>query len=167
MGLKQWAIAVATGLVLFATGWLAGRLGRPTVQEGSTRVLLNSDTLVVRTALHIDKPELVVARVTDTLLVAVTDTVRLRDTIYLHLPREEKLYEGTDYRAQVSGYRPELDWIEVFPETKTITNDFVTSAKSKRWGIGMQLGGSVTYSNGLAKLFPYVGIGISYNLIMF
>lgn len=160
-------MAVAAGLVLLAAGWVAGRCSRPAVPEGSVRVLARTDTMVVRTSLHIDKPKPLAVRVTDTLLVAVTDTVRMRDTVYLRVPREEKVYEDEDYRAQISGYKPELDWIEVFPKMETITNDFVTSARPKRWGIGVQAGYGAHLDAGEVAFTPYIGIGISYNLIMF
>lgn len=167
MEVKQWAIAVATGLVLLASGWLAGRRSRPAVPESSVRVLARSDTMVVRTSLRIDKPVPLTSRVMDTMLVAVSDTMRLRDTVYLRLPREEKIYQGDDYRAQVSGCLPELDWIEVFPKTKTITTDFVTTTRPKRWGIGIQAGYGAHLDAGEVAFTPYIGIGISYNLIMF
>lgn len=167
MEVKHWAIAVATGLVLLAAGVVAGRCSRPAATGGSVRVLARTDTMVVRTSLRIDKPVPLTSRVTDTMLVAVSDTVRLRDTVYLRIPREEKVYEGEDYRAQVSGYRPELDWIEVFPEKMVVTSNFAVTSARKRWGIGLQAGYGAYLGAGKVAFSPYIGIGISYNILSF
>ena len=46
------------------------------------------------------------------------------DTAFVEIPVpvEVKTYADSTYRAQVSGYRPSLDWIEVYQRTQTITN---------------------------------------------
>ena len=72
-------------------------------------------------------------RIVDTMLVAVTDTVHLNDTVYLSLPRETKLYGDSTYTAQVSGYRPELDWVKVYPQ-KTVVTRTISVGSRKRWG---------------------------------
>ena len=78
-------------------------------------------------------------RIVDTMLVAVTDTVHLNDTVYLSLPRETKLYGDSTYTAQVSGYRPELDWVKVYPQ-KTVVTRTISVGSRKRWGLGLQAG---------------------------
>lgn len=150
-------------LALFALGgYLVGRRFLRPVQAAE---IARTDTLRVRDTVIIDRPVPVTIRTADTLLVAVSDTVRVRDTVYVSLPREERVYEGDDYRAQVSGYRPALDWIEVYPETRIVTN--AASAPAKRWGIGIQAGYGAYVSEGQARLAPYVGVGVSYDLIRF
>jgi len=63
--------------------------------------------------------------------------------------------------AWVSGYRPRLDSLQIFPRTvyRTVTNDIyhTITPKKKRWGIGLQVG--YGYPNGW-----YVGVGVGYNL---
>ena len=78
-------------------------------------------------------------RIVDTMLVAVTDTVTVGDTVYLSLPQETKVYGDSTYTAQVSGYRPELDWVEVYPQTEVVTRNIFVDSR-KRWGIGLQAG---------------------------
>lgn len=62
----------------------------------------------------------------DSILVPITipaDTVFMpSDTIFIYLEREQKYYKGKNYEAWVSGYQPQLDKINVFNETKIITN---------------------------------------------
>ena len=106
----------------------------------------------------------------DTLLIsppmAPLLTIQLRDTICIGdtvVHREQAYYEDSLYRAWVSGYRPRLDSLVVFPKTvyQTMTNDIyhTITPKKKRWGLGLQVG--YGYPSGI-----YVGGGISYNLFM-
>lgn len=86
------------------------------------------------------------------------DTIHIGDTV---VKREMVVYQDSLYKAWVSGYRPRLDKLEIYPRTitHTITNDIYHPAKNRRWGIGLQVG--YGYPTG-----AYVGIGVSYNLFM-
>lgn len=44
------------------------------------------------------------------------------DTVFIYIAREQKYYKGKNYEAWVSGYQPQLDRINVFNDTKVITN---------------------------------------------
>lgn len=93
------------------------------------------------------------------LLIKLTDTIRIGDTV---VHREQAYYEDSLYRAWVSGYRPRLDSLQVFPRTvtNTVTNDIYHTIKVKdrrRWGLGLQAG--YGYPGGW-----YVGVGMSYNI---
>lgn len=92
------------------------------------------------------------------LVFRLTDTMRIGDTVVY---REQAYYEDSLYRAWVSGYRPRLDSLMVFPKTvyQTVTNEIYHTIvhKKKRWGLGLQIG--YGYPCGW-----YTGIGISYNL---
>jgi hypothetical protein len=87
-----------------------------------------------------------------------SDTIHIGDTV---VQREQAYYEDSLYRVWVSGYRPRLDSLMVFPRTvyQTVTNDIYHTIvpKKKRWGLGLQFG--YGYPSGI-----YVGVGISYNL---
>ena len=95
------------------------------------------------------------------------DTVRFttleRDTVFVDVPIERRVYEEDSlYRAVVSGWHPSLDTLMVYPKTTTITiREKVPIPDRRRWGIGIQAGAGAT-RNGLT---PYVGVGVSYNLL--
>lgn len=162
-GRLQILIAFVFAALCVLSGYFFGRRA-----AGSSEVKIETvtDTLRIRDTLLIEKPVPVEVRVVDTMLVAVTDTISINDTVYLHLPREIKHYEDSLFRAQVSGYRPELDWIEVYPQTVLVT-ERVTNKDVKRWGIGLQAGYGAYAASGQVRLAPYLGIGISCNLIRF
>ena len=128
------------------------------VQRDTVEVV-RVDTFVV------DRPVPVYRRTVDTLLLAVHDTTRLRDTLYMTLPREQVTYQDTTYRAWVSGYRPQLDSIRIFAPVRTVTvTERVPVEVARKWGIGVTAGYGLTISP-QAQLSPYIGVGITYNLV--
>lgn len=157
------------GLLLLVCGVVAGLLlSRSRVDKGeNSEVVIWTDTLYVRDTVVENNPVYVTNTVIDTMLVAVRDTVTVRDTAYIVIEREQKHYRGDDYEAWISGYRPRLDSIYVFPETRYITNGIQVKRKPTRWGIGIQAGYGVTLPNGRPQMAPYIGIGISYNIVRF
>lgn len=84
-----------------------------------------------------------------------------QDSANVIIPISTKEYQGDDYRAWVSGYRPSLDSIYVFPKRETIT--ITNTPKMKRWSIGIQAGYGFTPTGAQ----PYIGIGIGYSLFRF
>lgn len=139
---------------------------RPTGSESTTK----ADTVFIRDTFLIRQPAPSAKRITDTLLLTVTqtDTLTILDTLYISLPREQKEYSGDDYRAWVSGYRPQLDSLQIYPQTRLITNTVTyPKPRPKRWGIGLQVGYGATLNGNVVQTSPYIGIGVSYNLISF
>lgn len=97
------------------------------------------------------------------LVFQLTDTIRIGDTV---VHREQAYYEDSLYRAWISGYRPRLDSLQIFPRTiyQTVTNDIyhTIAPKKKCWGLGLQAGyGFYPGQSGF-----YVGVGVSYNLFL-
>lgn len=111
----------------------------------------------IRTVIKIDTL-LISSPMAPLFFIQLKDTIHIGDTI---VNREQACYEDSLYRAWVSGYRPRLDSIEVYPRTvfRTVTNDIYHTIvpKKKRWGLGVQAG--YGYPGGI-----YIGIGCSYNL---
>lgn len=153
--------ALALAVILLLSGYL---LGRRACHVPAPEKIVQTDTLRIRDTLFVERPVPVEVRVVDTMLVAVTDTVTVGDTVYLSLPHETKVYGDSTYTAQVSGYRPSLDWIEVYPQTVYLTK-IVKTQDVKRWGIGVQAGYGAYASGGQVRLAPYLGVGISYDIL--
>ena len=158
---KKILVAALLAALLLLSGYL---LGRRTARTPEPECIVQVDTLRIKDTVLIDKPVPVEVRVVDTVLVAVTDTLRLSDTVYLRIPRETKQYEDSLFRAQVSGYRPSLDWIEVYPQTVYLTK-VVKTQDVRRWGIGLQAGYGAYAAGGQVRLAPYLGVGISYDIL--
>ena len=136
-------------------------LGRQSAGENaSVRIVVVRDT--VTDTIRSIRPvpvKTVIAR-HDTLMLPVIET--RTDSVLVSLPVERKTYsDDSTYTAVVSGINPSLDSIEVYRrsvyETRTITH----YTKPSRISIGLQGG----YGYGRNGFSPYIGIGISYNLI--
>ena len=132
---------------------------------------------------RIDEPTII----RDTIITLRIDTIRIerpqpykvviRDTVEVNMPRNddaqlppsvgewlyaETTYKGEHYTAVVEGIGAYLKSIEVYPRTefRTITTTMPV-VKKTRWGVGVQMGAGFG-KNGVQ---PYIGIGLSYNLI--
>jgi hypothetical protein len=154
------------GAVSVLAAFLIGALVSGLLVKGHFRAELETLTPEViedtktDTLVHI-KPTFVERRIVkkDTIKIAVIDTLVVRDTLYL--PREQKVYADSSYRAVVSGISPRLDSIEVY--NKTITK-IATQKEWRKWDYGVQVGvGLVCPINSTPNLGGYVGFGITYH----
>lgn len=91
----------------------------------------------------------------------IIDTLYNTDSIKVpvQIPIESKTYQDSTYRAVVSGYRANLDTIQVYP-IHTYTT--ITNTKQKRFNIGIQAGVGYGYFN--RKPDVYLGFGVSCRL---
>lgn len=141
-------ILVALLLVACLVAWFRPpeRLPAEVRTETKIRMVVKVDTLLISSPMA------------PLFFIQLKDTIQIGDTI---VNREQACYEDSLYRVWVSGYRPRLDSIEVYPRTvsRTVTNDIYHTIvpKKKRWGLGVQAG--YGYPGGI-----YIGIGCSYNL---
>jgi hypothetical protein len=146
-------IALAMGVSFFAA--LRFRYKGPeTVVE--TRV----DTLYLHDTIRVTQPVPVTVRVRDTIRIPVTVPGKT-DTVWAQLPREEKVYQDSTYRAVVSGVFPQLDTIDIYRKNTVITVTNTVKVPPPRWSIGVQAGYGATRDG----LSPYIGIGVSYRLL--
>lgn len=166
--MKQFAIFIV-GLFLGAlmSGLVATQCSRP-VENVSTQTLRDTifdtipypvpvprDSTVIR---FIDSKLPVSEFVKDSTLVAPGDSIPVQ------IPVVQKEYKTDEYQAWVSGpINPQLDSLNIFRRTytETIYQTVTVPSKTKRWGLGVQVGLGVTPS----KIEPYVGIGVSYNFL--
>lgn len=132
-------------IIVLLVGAVIGWLCRPKRIE---RVVdIQRDTITKIDTHIIEKPVLVEKRVTDTMYYAVHDTTRVKDTLYVALPREEKTYQGEDYLAKISGFQPSLDYIETYPKTTYITE---IQTKYKAFPNHLALGVEASYISTLS-----------------
>ena len=91
------------------------------------------------------------------LIDTTTDRTVESDSISVLIPITSKEYETDDYRAIVSGYKPSLDFMEVYRDKEIIT--LSPLQKKKHWGLGLQTG--YGYPRGW-----HFRVGISCNLFI-
>lgn len=107
----------------------------------------------------------------DTLLLPQKIYLTRIDTVYMRLPHdtvkvpvlvpiERKVYETEDYRAVVSGFRPNLDSMEIFPQTRVITRTVEAASATKRRWIRFGIGVGVGYDPFKRSLHPTIQAGV-------
>lgn len=169
--MKHWVCCIIVFIAGAAAGMLLPRFCpflRPDAE-----VVVQTDTLTVRDTIRETRPVYVTHTETDTMLVAVSDTVTVSDTVYMVLDREQRRYHGDRYDAWVSGYRPHLDSILVYPETRYVTRDIISVSSRKcnsialessaSWCGSMSLTVSAEYEH--SWRWCYVGAGVGYDIV--
>lgn len=156
---------IVIAVALLVAAFLIGRCTAPKY-EAETQVIKQVDTMVVRDTIIREKP------VFRTEYVFVRDSVRVQvhDTVFINLPRQLRVYQDSLYRAEVSGVDPTLDRIEVYPQTRYITRtetQTISVTERRRWGIGVQVGYGITKQGASFYPGPYIGVGVSYNILTF
>lgn len=138
-------------------------IGRRVGKQGQEETIITQvDTLVIRDTIRINEPVIVERRVVDTMTIEVPDYLVVHDTAYVNLPREEVEYRDTSYRAVVSGFLPRLEEIEIYRQDRVVTIETTRTIKERsHWGLGVQAGAGISTQG----LVPYVGIGVSYNIL--
>lgn len=145
-------------LCAFALGVICGY--KYTQKPPTIAPIEKVDTLVIRDTITQTEPVFVRERIVDTMMVAVTDTIVRNDTTFVYLPKQQREYDNPQFKAWVSGYDPKLDSIHLYQTTKVVTKDIPVKVRSK-WGIGIQAG----YGASEYGLTPYIGVGVSYNIL--
>ena len=148
-------IGVAAALIIsFLVGQRCPRNG------GGETPTIKVDTLVIRDTFKVTEPNYVTKRVVDSIPYPVTDTLRMKDTLYVFLEREQIRWEDSLSVVYASGVMPQVDSVIHRTQSLIITKE-IPVIKKTRWGLGVQAG----MGAGNGGLTPYVGVGISYNLL--
>ena len=120
------------------------------------------DTLVIHDTTMSYRPIYVDRVKLDSVLVPILDTMMIHDTTYVYLEREKVTWRDSLCEVYASGIMASVDSVRHFQEYKYITIETQVPVKVKsHWGLGVNAG----YGVGKGGLTPYVGIGISYNLL--
>ena len=154
-------ILIGVGLaVAVLLGFLVGQ--RCHRNGGGETPTIKVDTLVIRDTFKVTEPIYVTKRAVDSIPYTVTDTLRLRDTLYVILAREQIRWEDSLSVVYASGVMPQVDSVIHYTESLIITKEIpVIQVKKTRWGLGVQAG----VGAGKGGLTTYVGVGVSYNIL--
>ena len=120
------------------------------------------DTLIVRDTITLLKPISVTKRVVERELVPATDTIYVHDTLYVYLDREQIQWRDSLCEVYASGINPRVDSVRHYRESKIITIKTQPPVKVKaNWGVGLHAG----YGASKDGLSPYIGVGLTYNIL--
>jgi hypothetical protein len=97
--------------------------------------------------------------------VEVRDTLMVRDTMYVYLDREQIVWQDEWSRVYASGILPQVDSVQHFITEKVVTKEIRVPIKQKsRWGLGIQAGYGIQFGKDMSHS-PYIGVGLSYNIL--
>ena len=130
-------------------------------------ISIQRDTVLRVDTVHIEVPVENFREIVRTELVAApADTVYLPgDTVRIEVPIEVVSYRDSLYSLEIEGYRPRLNWIEVYPRTQyinTVQREMVRK-KPHSWSLGPALAYGYDIKNN--HLAPFVGVSVNYALL--
>lgn len=124
-----------------------------------------ADTLYLRDTIVQYEPILEERVVLKEVPIPVTDTLRIHDTLYVYLEREQVVWQDSLSRVYASGILPQIDSVEHYITERIVTKELTRVVKKPcRWGVGVHAGYGVQFGAQVATA-PYIGIGISYNIL--
>ena len=124
------------------------------------------DTLLIFDTITLTKPVFVEKIQLDSVYMPVTDTLWMHDTLYVYLEREQIQWQDSLCRVYASGINPQVDSVTHFVQETIITREISVPVKVKsRWGLGIQVGYGAGINGKQVYMTPYVGVGISYNIL--
>lgn len=173
--MKQTLITLLAALALIVASFFIGRWTKPEKPLPPPTIIERIDTVTI-TEIRIDTIEKV-RTITAYLPIAETDepmdTIDYpydnppADSVAVQIPISRYVAEQDSlYRVVAEGYAVDFKEITVYPKTITITNT-IEVKKPTHWGIGIQAGYGATFNNNVVRLSPYIGVGVSYNVISF
>ena len=124
------------------------------------------DTLLIFDTITLTKPICVEKIQLDSVYMPVTDTLWKHDTLYVYREREQIEWQDSLCRVYASGINPQVDSVTHFVQETIITREISVPVKVKsRWGLGIQVGYGAGINGKQVYMTPYVGVGISYNIL--
>lgn len=152
-------VAAVVSVLSYLIGRRDGRIGSISDFEEKVDTLFIFDTItqyepIVEERVKLEKILVPVAK---------TDTLWRTDTLLVYLEREQVIWQDSMSRVYASGVLPQVDSVEHFITERVIErNHLVPVVRPARWGIGFHVGYGVPIQG---RPSPYVGIGVSYNLL--
>ena len=147
-------------ILLILIGILIGQKHRQKLPLEPTEIKV--DTLVIHDTTMSYRPIYVDRVKLDSVLVPVVDSVKIHDTTFVYLEREKVTWRDSLCEVYASGIMASVDSVRHFQEYKYITIETQVPVKVKsHWGLGVNAG----YGVGKGGFTPYIGVGISYNIL--
>lgn len=151
---QRYALAFCVGLFFVLTGGTCFLIGRETAPSPDPPVQQRDTTWIYDTTV-IERPVPVAVKPAGVEMLPVGTLAQLQaridsllsvrpDTAFVEVPvsLETKTYRGEDYEAQISGFRPSLDWVKTFPQTAYIKE---TVQDTRRWTFGISAGPGILW----------------------
>lgn len=160
--IKRIVFAVITTIMVVHFSYVVGcRDGFNSAVKGEVKKV---DTLYLRDTIVQYEPILEERVVLKKVPVPVTDTLRIHDTLYVYLEREQVVWQDSLSRVYASGILPQIDSVQHYIAERIVTKEVTIHVKKPcRWGVGVHAGYGVHLGDQV-RFAPYVGLGVFYNI---
>ena len=162
--IKKIVIASVVIIAALALSFMAGQ------RNAQKRLILPQeervDTLFILDTIVSEKPIYKEKKVTERILVPVHDTIRVKDTLFLYAEREQIHWKDSLSDVYASGIGVNVDSVRHYIPTKIVAKerDVIIKVKPK-WSVGVQAGYGAFVQKGQISSSPYIGVGVTYNLL--
>lgn len=160
--MKPWQTALVLLAVILAAslGFIKGQ--KHPIDGPNEPLKTKVDTLVIHDTATVCKPVYIERHKLDSVLVPALDTIRVHDTTFIYLEREQVVWRDSLSCVYASGIMPNVDSVRHFISHQIITVEkTIPITKRTHWGLGLQAGMGACKDG----LTPFVGIGVSYNIL--
>ncbi|MGM9767863.1 MAG: DUF6808 domain-containing protein [Candidatus Cryptobacteroides sp.] len=137
-----------------------GRPGKKELETVRDTVILKDTVIITRPLSEVRyKRDSIIITLPEIRIEMPSDTVH--DTIYVWLPAESIVWTDSLCSVYAHGVMTEIDSVLHFNTSMLIYQE--EKPRPKRWGLGVQAG----YGASRDGLTPYIGIGLTYNIVRF
>lgn len=161
--IKRIVYAVVAVIMALLLSYVIGRRdGLNSAVEGEAEKV---DTLYLRDTIVQYEPIFEERVVLKKVPVPVTDTLRIHDTLYVYLEREQVVWQDSLSRVYASGILSQIDSVQHYISERIVTKEVTIHVKKPcRWGVGVHAGYGVQLGDQV-RTAPYIGVGVSYNIL--
>lgn len=138
--MKKFATYLLAVILALSLGILIGRRNAPNTPE--SKIIRDTVTCTIYDTIVREKPVYRYSYITDTVRTYFT-TVE-HDSVFVEVPIESRTYaEDSLYYITISGWRPSLDTLILWPKETVITVTNTILPKPAKWSFGITAGPSV------------------------
>jgi hypothetical protein len=85
--------------------------------------------------------------------------------LYVYLDREQVVWQDSLSRVYASGILPQIDSVQHYITERIVTKEVTIHVKKPcKWGVGVHAGYGVQLGDQV-RTAPYIGVGVSYNIL--
>lgn len=150
---------IALLVVILIVGYYSG------LNQAMRQEVNQVDTLYICDTITQYEPILEERVVLEEVLIHVKDTIWIHDTLYMYMDWEQVVWQDSLSRVYASGIMPQIDSIQHFVTERVVTRKLTQVVKKPcRWGLGVHAGYGIQLGEQV-KTAPYIGVGVSYNIL--
>ena len=150
---------IALLVVILIVGYYSG------LNQAMRQDVPQNDTIYLRDTITQYEPILEEKVVLQKVLIQVRDTIWIHDTLYAYLEREQVMWQDSLSRVYASGIVPQIDSVQHYVKERIVTKEVSIHVKKPcKWGIGVHAGYGVQFGEQI-RTAPYIGVGITYNIV--